>query len=60
MRQPPLLALSAHSSRSLYMFEKVLIANRGDQQPAGCAAAQPNCVQHEVLVSNFDAETVNV
>ena len=25
------------------MFEKVLIANRGDQPPYGGAAAQPNC-----------------
>jgi len=24
------------------MFEKILIANRGDQPPAGGAAAQPN------------------
>ncbi|MDO8207770.1 MAG: hypothetical protein Q7T38_08125 [Gallionella sp.] len=26
------------------MFEKILIANRGDQSPAGDAAAQPNSV----------------
>jgi hypothetical protein len=25
------------------MFEKVLIANRGDKPPTGGAAAQPNC-----------------
>ncbi|WP_281268925.1 hypothetical protein [Vogesella indigofera] len=25
------------------MFTKILIANRGDQQPQGCAAAQQNC-----------------
>ncbi|MGM8061451.1 hypothetical protein [Vogesella indigofera] len=24
------------------MFTKILIANRGDQQPQGCAAAQQN------------------
>jgi len=26
------------------MFEKILIANRGDQSPSGDAAAQPNCL----------------
>ncbi len=26
------------------MFEKILIANRGDQSPKGDAAAQPNCL----------------
>lgn len=26
------------------MFEKILIANRGDQPPTGGAAAQPICV----------------
>ena len=25
------------------MFEKILIANRGDQLSSGSAAAQPNC-----------------
>jgi len=28
-------------------FEKILIANRGDQPPTGGAAAQPNCVAAE-------------
>jgi hypothetical protein len=26
------------------MFEKILIANRGDQLPTGSEAAKPNCV----------------
>ena len=26
------------------MFEKILIANRGDQLPYCCAAAKPNCI----------------
>ena len=29
------------------MFEKILIANRGDQLPLGSAAAKPNCAVAE-------------
>jgi len=42
------------------MFEKILIANRGDQPPAGGAAAQPNravAVGHQ---GGFTAETTDV
>lgn len=42
------------------MFEKILIANRGDQLPAGSAAAKPNCIAAESRKSYFIAETTNV
>ncbi len=42
------------------MFEKILIANRGDQPPAGGAAAQPNCVAAESREGGFTAETAHV
>jgi hypothetical protein len=35
------------------MFEKVLIANRGDQPPAGGAAAQPNRTAAEGSLGGF-------
>lgn len=39
------------------MFNKILIANRGDQQ-ACLLAAQPNCMPtHAVRAGNFDTET---
>jgi len=38
----------------LKMFEKILIANRGDQPPTGGAAAQPS------RVCGFNAETTHV
>jgi hypothetical protein len=34
------------------MFTKILIANRGDQPHSG-AAAQPNCLMHEVHAGDF-------
>lgn len=36
------------------MFEKILIANRGDQLPHGSAAAQPNCVVAKGHEGDFD------
>ncbi len=42
------------------MFEKILIANRGDQPPAGGAAAQPNCAAAESRKGVFTTETVHV
>lgn len=42
------------------MFEKILIANRGDQPPKGGAAAQPNCAMAESHQRYFIAETKNV
>ena len=42
------------------MFEKTLIANRGDQPPAGGAAAQPNCVTAESHKRYFTTEGAHV
>jgi hypothetical protein len=42
------------------MFEKILIANRGDQPPAGGAAAQPNCFAAESREGDFTPETAHV
>ncbi len=42
------------------MFEKILIANRGDQPPAGGAAAQPNCIAAESRECCFAAEALYV
>lgn len=42
------------------MFEKILIANRGDQPPTGGAAAKPNCVAAVSRESYFTAETTHV
>jgi hypothetical protein len=42
------------------MFEKILIANRGDQLPNGGAAAKPNCIAAISRVGYFNAETKNV
>jgi hypothetical protein len=42
------------------MFEKILIANRGDQLPNGGAAAKPNCFAASSRVGYFNAETKNV
>ena len=39
------------------MFEKILIANWGDQPPAGGAAAQPNRAAAEGCEGGFTAET---
>jgi len=38
------------------MFEKILIANRGDQLPSGSAAAQPNGPAAEGRKGYFNAE----
>ncbi len=42
------------------MFEKILIANRGDQPPQGGAAAQPNRATLVERKGGFDAETRHV
>ncbi|HEU0188152.1 MAG TPA: hypothetical protein VFR06_09700 [Gallionellaceae bacterium] len=42
------------------MFEKILIANRGDQPPAGGAAAKPNRVAAAGRVGNFTTEITHV
>ncbi|MEW6133014.1 MAG: hypothetical protein AB1591_07590 [Pseudomonadota bacterium] len=42
------------------MFEKILIANRGDQPPQGGAAAKPNRPVAESCQGDFAAETQNV
>jgi hypothetical protein len=42
------------------MFEKILIANRGDQLPTGSAAAKPNCVAAVSRKCNFTAEINHV
>jgi len=42
------------------MFEKILIANRGDQLPKGSAAAQPNRTVAESHKRCFTAETSHV
>lgn len=42
------------------MFEKVLIANRGDQPPHGGATAQPNCPVAEGHKGDFAPEFIHV
>ena len=42
------------------MFEKILIANRGDQLPKGSTAAQPNCPVAESHKRYFTAEMLHV
>jgi len=42
------------------MFEKILIANRGDQPLESGAAAKPNCVAAESRKGCFTAEKRNV
>ena len=42
------------------MFEKILIANRGDQPPKGGAAAQPNRSAAKSRERYFTAETTHV
>lgn len=42
------------------MFEKVLIANRGDQPPHGGALAQPNRTVAAGHKGDFALETVHV
>lgn len=42
------------------MFEKILIANRGDQLPQGSTAAKPKCLAVEDRQGDFAAETPNV
>ncbi len=42
------------------MFEKILFANRGDQQPTGSAAAKPNRIAAASRESNFSAEADHV
>jgi len=42
------------------MFEKLLIAHRGDQPPTGGAAAQPDRVAAVSRLRHFDAEVLGV
>ena len=42
------------------MFEKILIANRGDQMPGGSAAAQLNRAVAESRRRYFTAEATHV
>jgi len=42
------------------MFEKILIANRGDQLPSGSAAAQPNSAAAKGRKGYFNAEVNHV
>ena len=42
------------------MFEKILIANRGDKSPTGGEAAKPNRIAAESRICNFTAETSHV
>jgi hypothetical protein len=42
------------------MFEKILIANRGDQLPPGSTAAKPNRTTAEGRQGDFAAETSHV
>lgn len=42
------------------MFEKILIANRGDKLPHGSEAAKPNRATAESRQGNLAAETTNV
>ena len=42
------------------MFEKNLIANRGNQPLASGAAAQPNCIAAESREGVFTAEAAHV
>ncbi len=42
------------------MFEKILIANRGDQPPEGGAAAEPKRAAAAGRPGDFAAETTHV
>jgi len=42
------------------MFEKILIANRGDQPPTGGAAAKPNRAAVADRQGDFAAEATHV
>jgi len=42
------------------MFEKILIANRGDQLPSGSAAAKPKHPTAEGRQGDFAAEATHV
>lgn len=42
------------------MFEKILIANRGDQPPSGGAAAEPNRTVAAGRQGDFAAEATHV
>ena len=41
------------------MFNKILIANRGDQPRSG-AATKSHCLAREACAGGFTAETLNV
>ena len=42
------------------MFKKILIANRGDQQPQGCAAAQQHRLTAHLRRGDFAAGDCHV
>ncbi|MFZ5573977.1 MAG: 3-methylcrotonyl-CoA carboxylase, partial [Pseudomonadota bacterium] len=53
-------AVRAILPRRPTMFEKILIANRGDQLPQGSAAAKPNRSAAAGRQGDFAAETHHV
>jgi hypothetical protein len=42
------------------MFEKILIANRGENGSAAVVSAQPNCLLRAAQAGEFPAENPNV
>ena len=42
------------------MFDKILIANRGDDEREALGAARPNCLVREAHSGDFTAETKHV
>jgi hypothetical protein len=42
------------------MFDKILIANRGDDGREACGAAQPHCMVRAARTGDFTAETQHV
>jgi hypothetical protein len=42
------------------MFDKILIANRGDQSPVGGAAAQPHRMAHKASKCDFAKKALKV
>jgi len=42
------------------MFNKILIANRGDHEREAFGVAKPHCVAREARTGNFTAETQHV
>jgi hypothetical protein len=50
----------ASSPRRTQMFEKILIANRGENGSAAVVSAQPNCLLRAAQAGEFPAENPNV